>query len=389
MDTYWKGLKGAIIPYYPDTTTANTALSHVDSIGSLIMVKGIGSIIYYFRDSVYGGTGHKWTQVGSGGGSGNTIYTADDALAANRTVSMNDKTLTFLDNSTHFNQTFAVDLENTSPYGTRGLLNVTISSASLQAADASHAGWVVAETGDANIHAIHNANTSQITVYGDSINFHSPGLYRFDGLPSQTDTSIYHPVVALADGKLGIMSSWPGASFGHNLFGRNGLRARNDSTITWNGLLDTATLINGSATYSLRFSGISGGVKFDENPTFNTVSVTGQVWTAANSSGLGQWQTPATNALVLVQQTVSTNTTQALSSGDHLLNIDVAPASNLSNFIVGTSSGASDVVPSTSILASTGSTFFVNTTFPAGVTLYVQWTGTVSTKITMTKYNIP
>ncbi len=65
---------------------------------------GIAGRIFFRTDSPFGifrDTGSAWDQIGSAGG-GNTIYTGDDTLTGNRTVSSGGFTLTFTPQTTFF-----------------------------------------------------------------------------------------------------------------------------------------------------------------------------------------------------------------------------------------------------------------------------------------------
>jgi len=88
---------------------------------------GITGRIFFRTDSPYGiyrDTGSAWDQIAGSGGGGNTIYTADDTLTSNRTVSSGGFTLTFTPQTTFFSSlipavnasSFAVLGSNTSTY---------------------------------------------------------------------------------------------------------------------------------------------------------------------------------------------------------------------------------------------------------------------------------
>jgi hypothetical protein len=87
---------------------------------------GIAGRIFFRTDSPYGifrDTGSAWDQIaGSGGGGGNTIYTADDTLTSNRTVSSGGFTLVFTPQTTFFSSlTAAVNASSFSVLGSNTL----------------------------------------------------------------------------------------------------------------------------------------------------------------------------------------------------------------------------------------------------------------------------
>lgn len=346
MDARLKANLNLGTPHYADTTTANL-WKGLDSLGNIITT-GSNIIKFWIRDLDANGV-RKWSQVtGGGGGTGglDDMLAVGQALTTDRTADLANNSLHWI-SSTGGLSSAAFDLTLSSLAGGTffslgaGGSNQTYSSTGTGISNGFN--WNATYSEVFGSRSSGGGHSSRGRYYPDSLVLNNDvGYYRIRNMVASSDSVGLKPMGIDATGQLYRLNYWPGSGIGlgRNLLARNALRARNDTTITWNGNLDTATVINGGATYPLKFTGISGGVSFDENPKFNTTSVTGQVWTARDANGNGQWQNATGGGSTLTRQNITSGSSGTVTAGNYLVTFD--PASAISTYTLTMPSGPAD-----------------------------------------------
>lgn len=293
MDARLKANLNLGTPHYADTATANL-WKGLDSLGNVITT-GTNPMKFWMRDVDGNGT-HKWAQItGSGGSAGiDDVLAIGQQLTADRSIDQNNNSLHLLTSTGGLSSAVFDATLSSVAGGTFFSLGATGSNQTYSSTGAGISNgfnWNATYSELFGSTSAGGGHSSRVRGYPDSLVLNNDvGYYRVRNLIASPDSSGLKPMGIDATGQLYRLSFWPGGTaLGRNLLARNALRARNDTTITWNGNLDTPTVINGGGFYPIKFSGILNGVSFDENPKFNTVSVTGQVWTATDVNGNGHW----------------------------------------------------------------------------------------------------